>query len=570
MGYCLIPQLANKLKKSFEKGEMSFQKLHSMGSEERHKIFSQIVGEDDAKNVNALFESKLLLKNQKQGMITWLKTATGMKEPVRRDIFATIERLDKVLNPEEQKDFLGDLVNKRLGTDVSIEESKEIYRLSQAFEKTKAGLNPDNTFKSESARMDYGLAKADLHLYVRGLKEKALSLTKEDFSANPVKAAKEVVSKGAGELKASVAMLDDGAIFRQGWKTLWTHNKQWRKNAVDSFKTIWKELGGKETERMELADTFTRKNNLNRYYDKAKLYVGVTEEAFPASSIEKIPYYKRLYKASESAYKSFLQRQRKDIFDRYIDIAEKSGVELTDRELKSIGKMVNSLTGRASLGKLEPIADQVNNIFFSPRLLWSNVDVLGGHVLTGAGGSNFVRKQAAINLVKIISGTAAVLATAKIFDPDSVDLDTTSSDFGKIKVKNTRFDVTGGMGSIVVLASRLIQGKSKSSTTGRITELNSDKFGSMTKWDVVMNFGQNKLSPAASIINDLFIRGKNFKGEKPTVKDEVVRAVTPFILQNIGETYNDPESADVLLISIAEALGISTQTYSKNDFKKGK
>src|SRR5205085_9705112 len=125
--------------------------------------------------------------------------------------------------------------------------------------------------------------------------------------------------------------------------------------------------------------------------------------------------------------------------------------------------------------------------------------------------------QAALNLLKIISGTATVLLTAKALKPDSVDLDPRSADFGKIKIKNTRFDVSGGQSSIITLAARLISGKSKSSTTGKINQINAkDKkgnpaFGAQTKTDVVVDFLTNKLSPAARVVYEL-ANNKDFNG----------------------------------------------------------
>ncbi len=44
-----------------------------MSSADRHAFFSKIVGEDHAGPVNALFESKLLLKDQQRGLINWAK-----------------------------------------------------------------------------------------------------------------------------------------------------------------------------------------------------------------------------------------------------------------------------------------------------------------------------------------------------------------------------------------------------------------------------------------------------------------------------------------------------------------
>ena len=57
------------------------------------------------------------------------------------------------------------------------------------------------------------------------------------------------------------------------------------------------------------------------------------------------------------------------MFDKYIDIAEKAGVDINDKnELKQIAGMVNALTGRGSLGSLERAGKTFNNVFFSPKM----------------------------------------------------------------------------------------------------------------------------------------------------------------------------------------------------------
>ena len=261
------------------------------------------------------------------------------------------------------------------------------------------------------------------------------------------------------------------------------------------------------------------------------------------------------------------------MFDKYIDIAQRSGVELSEQELKSIGGLVNSLTGRANLGRLEPVADVINNVFFSPRMLKSQFDTLGGHVVTGAGGSNFVRKQAAINLLKTISGTAAVLTIANAIAPDSVDFDPRSANFGKIRVGDTRFDVTGGAGSIAVLAARMATQSTKSSTSGKITPLNEKdksgkaKFGATTGTDVVYNFFENKLSPVASVIKHL-IEDQTFEGTKPTITSELKNLYAPLPITNAWETYKNPNAAPLLLTILADFVGIGANTYSEKEKKK--
>jgi hypothetical protein len=177
--------------------------------------------------------------------------------------------------------------------------------------------------------------------------------------------------------------------------------------------------------------------------------------------------------------------------------------------------------------------------------------------------SAFAKKQAAINLLKIISGTATVLVIANAVRPGSVEKDPKSSDFGKIKVGNTRFDVTGGKGSMVTLASRLITNSTKSSTTGIVSKLGTGEYGAPTRGDVIYNYFENKLSPTYSVIKDL-TTGEDFQGNKPTPLGELSNLLTPIIITNYAELAKDPNSADIVLAMIAEGLGISTTTYSTN------
>ena len=408
----------------------------------------------------------------------------------------------------------------------------------------------------------------ELQNYVADLKGQANKLSLVDLK-NPGKLAIKAVDTVAGNAKAIKASMDNSAIFRQGWKTLWTNPMIWAKNAQKTFVDMFKTFGGKKVMDELNADIVSRPN-----YDlmrKAKLDVGVVEEAFPTALPEKIPGLGRIYKASQDAYTAFVHKTRADVFDKYIDIAKRSDLELDNVQLESIGKMVNSLTGRGSLGRGEPVAGVVNNVFFSPRLLKSNIDTLTAHQFQ-KGVTPFVRKQAAINLLKIVSGTAAVLAIAKIIKPESVELDPRSADFGKIRVKDTRFEVSGGMASIITLASRLITSSTKSSLTGEVKPLNArtkdgkPMFGAQTGTDVIYTFFENKLSPAASVVKDL-LKGQDFEGNKPTVGSTTKNLFAPLPATNFLELKNNPNSANILLSMIADALGIGTNTYSEKPKK---
>ena len=538
MTFCLPKFAADALIKALPE---DITKLTEMTSEERRNFFAETVGEANAKQTNALFESKLLLKDQQQGLINWVKKLTGITPEIKRSLLDKIQGMTEVLSPKEGDPFLEDLVEHKLGVGVTMEEAGKIVDLSKRVEDTKGG----------SDRMEYGRAKVDFSDYISELKNKA--------EQSQPKTIINRVKDFAGMTKAIKASLDDSAIFRQGWKAMMTNPSIWASNALKSFSNIINQFGGKNVMREVEAEIFSRPT-----YDKmvkAKVDVGsLMEESFPTTLPEKIPLFGRIYKASEVGFTAFVHQLRADIFDKYMEIADKTGIDTTDKtQLESIGKMVNSLTGRGSLGRVEPVAGLVNNVFFSPRFLKSQFDVLTAHQLQ-KDVTPFVRKQAAINLLKVVMAQAAIMSIASTLQPKSVEKDPRSSDFGKIKIGSTRFDISGGASSLITLAARLIMGSTKSTTTGKINSLTSGKFGSATRLDQVYNFMENKLSPVASVVKDL-LKGQTFQGTKPTILNEAGNLIVPFPIQNLYSN-NDPKAANLLLIMIADLLGLNANTYS--------
>jgi hypothetical protein len=136
----------------------------------------------------------------------------------------------------------------------------------------------------------------------------------------------------------------------------------------------------------------------------------------------------------------------------------------------------------------------------------------------------------------------------------------------KIKIGNTRFDVTGGMGSIAVLAARLLTQSTKSSVTDKITKLNEvdkngkPKFAGRTGLDLFEDFFENKLSPVAGEgLN--WLKGSTRDGDPFTFTGAGMRLVTPLPAKNTMETFKDPNSAPLLAAVLADAFGIAASTY---------
>src|SRR3990167_418065 len=548
--FCLNKNLADVFLNKLKSGSVNPDQLAKMASKDRRSLFKTIIGKENAEEVNALFEKNILLKDQKKAMVNWAKQVTGLKPEAQKDLVTRINKMDKILDPENEMVFLNDLASHKLGVTVTFEEASMLSKLAKEVSIKKDAI------ENGGDRLEYGMALVEFKDFVSNLKNESGKITVEDIKAKPLeiggKAIGQAIVNVAGIAKSLKASLDNSVIGRQGLKTLFSNPDIWLKNSAKSFVDIYKILSGKEALNMVRAEVLSRPNALNGLYKKEGLAIEVQEEAYPSTFPENIPVFGRFFKASQGAFTAWQYRTRADVFDRYVDIAEKYGADIT-----GIGKVVTSLTGRGTFGqRYEAAASAANNLFFSPRFLKSNIDLLTIHALDKDIGG-FARAQAAYNLLGTVVGVATVLAIADAVFPGSVEWDPRSSDFGQIKVGKTRFNVTGGIGAIVVLASRLLSGSTKSK--GRIKPLNSGKFGSMTKLDVIYNFFEGKLSPVASVMKTI-LEGKDYKGDKPTLTSLVADLAVPIPITNYFEL-QQPDAAPTLWAILADEFGIGTNTY---------
>lgn len=555
MSFCLPKFAADAVRQRFTSGEFSPDKLADMTSAERRQAFS-FMGETNAKQVNALFESKLLLKNQQAGMIRWAQQILALKKDALRDTISKVERMSEVMTPRELDMFLEDLVEKKLGTHVSVEEAGALVDLAKRVEESKAQIPADSPIRSKE-RLEYGMNLALFKDFVENLKVKNDSPTLKKYLENPG----TLVYDLAGSAKSILASLDNSFFGRQGIKMLFTNPDIWVRNFGKSWGDIGKVLTGNDAILAIKADVYSRPLAMDGTYQRGKVAVGIaTEEAFPSSLPTRIPILGRLFSASEQAYNGAALRMRADLADRMFKQAKENGVDITDKvEAEGLGSLVNSMTGRGSLGKVDVFSKEVNVALFSAKFLKSNIDTLTAHQLN-RNLSPYARKKAALNTLKIVGGIAATLAIVDQLYPGSVNWDPRSSDFGKIKIGKVRFDISGGMSSLVVLAARMATGETVSSK-GKVTELNSDKYGALTRGDVLAQFAEGKTSPAFRLIIDNFITGQNFDREKPTLKSNLEAIAKPLPVSTYEDLAKNSDGYMTLWAMIASQIGIGVSAY---------
>lgn len=545
MAFCLPQTVAQDFIRKVKEKKINPFELMKKTSSERRAFFEEFMSPENAKQTNALFESKVVLKNQVEGMKNWIKQTAGIKPELQRDMLAKVGNITNVLKPKNLDMFLEDFAEQRLGVGITADEAGKIADLSRIVAEKRAAM------EAGGDRMEYGRALVSFNNYVSALKLQAQQKPLGERVLGYIKNPWEGLVAASGQAKGINASMDNSAVFRQGWKTMMTNPVIWGKNAAQSFVNLAKTVKDGDLIKNEvLADIWSRPNA--KLYKKEKLAIGNLEEAYPSTLPEKIPVLGRLYKASETAYTTFLYRMRADLFDKYVEIAKKTGGDMT-----GVGRVINSLTGRANLGKFEPAAEAINNIFFSPRFIKSHIDVLTGHVGDGKIGK-FGKKQARRNLLKIIGGTAAIMAIANWIRPGSAELDPRSANFGKIKVGDTTYDITGGMGSIVTLASRIATLSTKNKTTGEIQPLNSGKFGEATAWDLLMDFGKGKLSPTFGLVRDL-MTGQDYDGNPVTVQSGLSSLFVPLPIKDAIKQFEaNDNDANALLNILLSGVGITT------------
>lgn len=587
MKVCITKENIVKFRKSLKDKELNIIDLMKMSSEDRTALFAKFAGEN-AKDVNLLFEQKLILKNKMIGLKNWASKVgefgrydLAKKEEIANKISEyRAQQQERIFSPKEDEAFLADLAESKLGVSVTEQEAKNIFEMTSKIEELRKGYSDKTeTWKDEKTRIEYGSTKVALDNYMNELKgidkpfigvvKEKIGEIKTTFGTNKQKAIYNIIKDSVNTIAENsislVASVDNSFLGRQGIKTLYAHPSAWLDGAKNSFKDIWNTLGGKETMDALTADMYSRPNYLNGEYQKAGI-IAKTEEQFPATLPEKIPVLGRVFKASEAAFKGSGLRMRTDLYDIITEKAKGNGVEMTDTQIKDIGKVVNSLTARGQWGQRGE-APVVRLVLWAPKMLKANIDVLTAH----AGGAGletpFARQEARNNIMKIIGTIALILGIARAVKKDSVEFDPRSANFGKIKIGDTRFDLTGGASSLVTLASRLATNSTKSSTTGLVRPFGTG-YGQSTRFDVFIDFLSGKTTPfPAGVLVDL-MKGRTWEGDKPTFWNEIYRKGTPIPIQEFIDL-KDNASADRILGAILNVGGVSTSSYSASDVDWG-
>lgn len=368
--------------------------------------------------------------------------------------------------------------------------------------------------------------------------------------------------------KSLMASADLSAPLRQGAVLSFKHPIITSKTMVEMFRQAFSEK--------KAVDWLTRLRSSPEYdvMQKAGLYISeptaklsAKEEQFISNIAHKIPIWGKVVKGSERAYTGYLNKLRVDVFSQFHDGLIKQGIkgEELNRELESFSDFVNNASGRGNLGRFEDSAAGLNAFFFSPRYAVSRFNLINPYEYVKMAPK--AREEALKTLGVYIGMGSTVLALAQAGGAKVV-LDPRSSDFGKIRIGDTRFDIWSGFQQWVRLIAQVATGQ-KTDLRGKTKELGKG-YKSDTRLDLIGHFLRFKASPALGSSMDV-LSGKDaggndvsykFKDLNSFLNTEEGKLITPLYLQDLSKAMESDNKAVGAAGAVGSFFGAGVSTYS--------
>lgn len=472
------------------------------------------------------------------------------------------------LNAEENK-FFGeefDTTSKNIKSQIKRIEGQ----VSQLNEDIKTGNFEKAAPESKSIFENKELQKKYPQLYKEALDakdrliklktEREIRLLREQYAnRSKFQKVKDVATNILNTPRTIMASVDYSAPLRQGLIPTISHPVTASKAFVEMFK---QSISQKRFDRWHYD---LQESPEYKVMEESGLYVAdphnpilsAKEEQFMNNLAEKIPVVGKLIKGSERAYTAYLNKMRVDLFNKAIDAFQSDGktFENSPELYKGMANFINNATGRGGLGKLETSAQMLNTAFFSPRLIAARLNMINPVFYSRL--PKEVRVKALASMAKFIGVGLSVLALAKL-NGLQVENDPRSSDFGKIKSGDTRWDIWGGFQQYIRVFTQLLTGERKSTKTGGI-EVLGKKYGSQNRLDLLISFFRGKLSPIPAEGANI-LAGKNLVGQPFSPSVEAQNLFEPLLLQDIQDAWKTKGVQSIFSIGIPSAFGVGVQT----------
>lgn len=428
------------------------------------------------------------------------------------------------------------------------------------FEVPKEILPKRESEQLQRARIDLQITRKK----VRGIIEGMAPLVTKRFPF----VTKEGVIEGVNTLRTAKATADMSYFARQG-AILTPRNP---KIAARALGNATKSAFNRFT--AEQLDNGMRSVPHHYIREKSKLYLSpvgegaklsAREELFSSNFLENLPTWSvagPIVRASNRNMAIGLNVLRTSVFDDFYFKFKDKGI--TQSELAVYASFINKATGRGDLGQFAAAANILSLGIFAPRFAISRPQAIFFPLTKDfRSTSPRVRRAIAENLVTAASTGMAVLTLAGLAGL-KVGLNPNDSDFGKIRYKNTSFDIWAGEQQVMRLIIRLgLTLPNRTGLTERVTGIKlTGRQKRIMPLDMVSDFLQYKLSPAALVPFEI-ASGRTVIGEPVTFVQSIARTLQPIIVRDIIDAWGVDGPNVAALAGSAAFFGIGTASFKR-------
>jgi len=371
--------------------------------------------------------------------------------------------------------------------------------------------------------------------------------------------------------RTMMTSIDASAVLRQGGILAVAHPKLAKEAFAEMTKAMLPGARGERSTYNSLQRILSDKE-----YGQFSIMAGLSitidggpierqEEAFMGRWAKKIPGLA----LSGRGYTTFLNNLRFSVFKLLCTEIGRGGRPTLD-DARLIADYVNSATGRTSLAQFNAIAAKMNSVFFAPRYVLSRFEWLAMPlILPFKRGSREAKMAVGKEIARSYVSTALFIGSLLLFkslvaddddDEPIIETNPLSSDFMKLKIGETRQDMTYGLASSFVIFSRMLPyvGGTKSTKTGKVAHFDGN---GPTRLGLLSRFARSKLAPIPGALATIADDWTNPVGEKETPLSLGAGLFAPLGVKEVWGITKSQRLPAGLPLAVFSLLGSGSSTY---------
>lgn len=568
----ISPDVLKLVKSYVEEGVIKLADIVSKAHAEMKDYIPDITERDIRDIIKGDYTEKKQTKNKIAEQIRNIKT-----EQVLIDKVEKLQNGEKLIKDPVKKQKATDEIEalrqqfKDLGGEKPSDEQKlQTYKsgLKNKIEKLKRDLQTGDYLKEPEVpkpiKLDAAAEKL-LDEHIRFVKETNLRRAKAEFeNRGKGEKAYDGIMQVLGIKRIVQTAIDLSIPFRQG-VTLAFNPRRWG-TFNRSFKAMMQSVFNPKKFDRIMYEIHKSPDYQNMLKDKVvfnemdAVDSNARNEDFQKSFVYKIPFIREPLLASNRAADGFLNVSRNEMYLKGKTMLERQGItrENSPESYEALGKWVMNITGRGNLLKF--LEDSHNgrivasNTFFGARLMASRFNML--NPVYYAKMPKAIREEALKDVVTFTGMIAATLLAAQAAGA-KVNTDIDNPDFLKIKVGDTKYDISGGLVQYVRTYLRLNRMVSNRLFKPQMSKNEKNKYATYAL-NSASNFFRYKLAPNTSYALSA-AKGKDALGNEFTPSE--ILKIYPMYVDDMIAGYKKDGAVSLLTIGIPSLLGVGVQTY---------